>query len=397
MERAARLALNPRLLFVAKFFANIKILNAVITLFFLHRGLPIDQVIYLSAIFGAATLVVEVPTGYIADRWGRRATLQAGMICLALSQFINLFASDFLTFAASFIVLAFASACFSGTEEATLYDSLKELGRESQMTRYWGRLLSAQNLPKIFFPPIGAFIAKDLLDWQFQTLLWVDIAAALVGMLVLFFVIEPKHERDVEAYEEGIFRESVRTVRERPLLLRAALNKVTPAIVSVLVWRAYQPYLMDLGASVIWLGIFYVFMHGAVFSLRWASEWAEAQFGDARVLNATAWMMALALLCSTLVPNAWIVSLFLVLFFAGNALREPMYSHWMNRQIHSRSRATTLSNLNVFRAAIDVPLMLAGGALAVLDVRWTLLLCASLCLFVFLFLRIPADDGRMVE
>jgi len=265
------------------------------------------------------------------------------------------------------------------------------------MTRYWGRLLSAQNLPKIFFPPIGAFIAKDLLEWQFQTLLWIDIGAALLGMCVLFFILEPKHERDAEAYEEGIFRESVRTVRERPWLLRATLNKFTPAIVSVLVWRAYQPYLIDIGSSVVWLGLFYIFMHGTVFGLRWGSEYAERRFGDARFLNGSAVFMAFALVLVAVFRDPWIVSLGLVLFFGGNALREPMYSHWMNRHIRSRSRATTLSNLNVFRSAIDIPLMLAGGALAVIDLRWTFLLCAAVCLGVFLFLRIPVQEPVVVK
>jgi MFS family permease len=72
MTRAEALNLNPSLLFWARFFTMFKMLNAVVTLSYLHRGLSIEQTVWLSGIFGATMLLFEVPSGYLADRIGRK-------------------------------------------------------------------------------------------------------------------------------------------------------------------------------------------------------------------------------------------------------------------------------------------------------------------------------------
>ena len=62
--------------------------------------------------------------------------------------------------------------------------------------------------------------------------------------------------------------------------------------------------------------------------------------------------------------------------------------------IRSRSRATTLSNLNVFQGVIDVPVMFAGGALAAQDPRLGFALAAALCVSTLVFFRVRADDSE---
>jgi len=52
----------------------------VIVPFFESRGLSLAQVFYLQAIFAAFVVLFEVPSGYIADVFGRRNVLIAGSI-----------------------------------------------------------------------------------------------------------------------------------------------------------------------------------------------------------------------------------------------------------------------------------------------------------------------------
>src|SRR3989339_224903 len=162
MTRLQRLNRNPRLLFWTKVCINFKTLNAIITLFYLHRGLSIAQIVWLSGLFGAVSLFAEIPSGYMADHLGRKRTMLLGVAFMLASTAIHWFATDFFWFAVSFVFLSFSFSCFSGTEEALLYDTLKETGHEKKMLRFNSRLLSAQNLAKIFLPSVGAIIAMDL-------------------------------------------------------------------------------------------------------------------------------------------------------------------------------------------------------------------------------------------
>jgi len=392
MTRLQRLNRNPRLLFWTKVCINFKTLNAIITLFYLHRGLSIAQIVWLSGLFGAVSLFAEIPSGYMADHLGRKRTMLLGVAFMLASTAIHWFATDFFWFAVSFVFLSFSFSCFSGTEEALLYDTLKETGHEKKMLRFNSRLLSAQNLAKIFLPSVGAIIAMDLSETRFQWLIAVDAVGLVAALALLMLIVEPRHKAEVEALEKGIFRESVETIVRRPALFVASMNKILPFVSTILVWRVYQPYFLERGIPVLWLGLFYVIIHSVMFSLKWASEAIEKRFGARRVLDATVVLMAAFIIVAAFVRSGPLLFAAVGLYFVSHNIREPMYAHWINARIRSRSRATTLSNLAVFRSALDVPVMYAGGLLAAVDTRLAFALAAGLCISALVFFRVRGED-----
>jgi MFS family permease len=52
-------------------FRNLSISAAYLTPFFLQHGLSLSQVFLLQSVFSIALLLWELPSGYIADRFGR--------------------------------------------------------------------------------------------------------------------------------------------------------------------------------------------------------------------------------------------------------------------------------------------------------------------------------------
>ncbi|NQV89914.1 MFS transporter, partial [Candidatus Uhrbacteria bacterium] len=247
MTHQAQIARNPRLLFWARAFIEIKAMTAVVVLFYLHRGVTMEQVFWLSIIWSFAALVTEVPSGYLADHIGRKRTLLLGAGLLALTHFGNWFAFGFWQFVPVFILMSSAVSFFSGTEEAMLYESLAELGQEGQMTHKNGRLSSARSMFKMFVPFIGAWVAQDLLDWQFRILIGANAIALLVAVLCLLQLREPQHKKEVLANEVGIFQESLNTIRREPWLLRVALNRLLVFVAIFVAWRIYQPLLSGEG------------------------------------------------------------------------------------------------------------------------------------------------------
>jgi MFS family permease len=392
MDRLARLKRNPRLLFWARACLELKALNAIVALFYLQRGVRVDQVFYLSIGWSIGTLLFEIPTGYLADRFGRKRTMLLGAVITCFASLVSLTAHGFWQFALQIFILSFAFSCFSGTEEAILYDGLKEAGEEQGMSRYNGRLQSARHIMKIVFPALGAWIAKDLLEWQFQVVIGIDVFAQVIAFVLLLMLIEPKHTRDVLKEEEGIFQESIRTIRKHPFLLRAALNKILIFVMSFLLWRAYQIYLGSFQIDLRWFSVFYFFFHSFVFLSNWYTDRLERFFGPIRIL----WMTVLASLSGLVFallfkhPAPIFIGSFVAIL--ANSTREPVFSHAMNQRIQSRSRATTLSNLYVLKALLDIPLLLLSGYLALRDPRLVYGLCIVLCLVVLFFFPIRQKD-----
>ena len=392
MQRTEKLKRNQSFLFWGKALIKLNIINAVVTLFYLHRGVEIDEIFYLSIVWSLSTLLFEVPTGYLADRFGRKRTLMLGAFLLALSWAMTWFAQGFPAFVIVFVIMSASFSCFSGTEEAFLYDSLKELGEDKEMTKHNGRLHSAQHFFNIIVPTLGAWIAKDLTEFQFSILIVVNIVAVVGGLLVFFFLTEPKHAKNVVEYEKGIFRESVETILHEPFLFRAAMNKLLIFIASFLVWRAYQPYLSDHGVSIFWLGIFYFLMHGICFVVHQYIGQIEKKIGTTHALFWSVGLMITALVGVFVTSISWLLFIFILITIVLETVREPVFAHAMNSRINSRSRATTLSNLNVFKAILDIPILFIAGWIAKINLEYVFLVAIGLCVMTLLFFSIRKRD-----
>lgn len=393
MGRLERLQKNAKWLSVAKVFAELKSINAVVTLFYLHRGVTLDQVFYLSIVWSITSLIVEVPTGYLADRFGRKRTLLLGTAITFLSYVLAFFAHGFWMFCLQFALMSFGFACFSGTEEALLYDTLKETGEEHKMTKYFAKLNAARQVMKIFIPSLGAWIAKDLLEGQFQILVMIDVLGTVVSWFVLTRLEEPAHVKDVAAYEKGILAQSLHTIRDEPFLLRAALNKTLVFIASFLVWRIYQPYFIEHGISAAWFALLYILFNGGATVTLVHLHRLEARFSADRLASFVLTLIILSLVGMLLFahqPLLLFVSTLGVLYFS--VIREPMFSHAMNQRIASRSRATTLSNLYVIKGVLDIPLLFLSGWLVLHDLRAVIGLALLICLFVFFVLPLHQDS-----
>ncbi len=160
MKTKEHIAKNPRLLFWGRALVEAKTLSAIIVLFYLHRGLELDEIFYLSIVWSITALIAEVPTGYLADLIGRKRTLLLGVLLLLASQVLTLFAYGFWPFVLVFVLVSASFSCFSGTEEAMLFESLEEMGNGHEMNARNGKQLATRSLPDIFLPAIGAFIAS---------------------------------------------------------------------------------------------------------------------------------------------------------------------------------------------------------------------------------------------
>ena len=96
---------NPRLLFWGRAFFDVKMLAAIVVLFYLNRGVSLEQVFYLSIVWSVVSLATEVPSGYLADKIGRKRTLMLCVVIMLLAHVGTLFAYVPLPFAGFFVLM----------------------------------------------------------------------------------------------------------------------------------------------------------------------------------------------------------------------------------------------------------------------------------------------------
>ena len=197
---------NVRLFVLFRVFFNARFYYPVFTILFVDFGLSVAQFALLNAVWAGTIVLLEVPSGALADIIGRRKLLRFTGWLMVFEIALITFAprhNPALLFAIFFInriLSGTAEAAASGADEALAYDSLKAAGLEYQ----WDNVLEAQmrwqSVAFIVSMLIGALVydpalmqkAGDLLglkvtftqDLTLRFPLFLTLAMALITLVI---------------------------------------------------------------------------------------------------------------------------------------------------------------------------------------------------------------------
>jgi MFS family permease len=102
---------------------EVKVINVISTVFYIHRGLSLRAIFLTAIVFALANLLAEVPSSYLADKWGRKKMIIVSIVLSLVYWIINLFAHTEAQFLIGFAFFGLAFAFMSGTGEALIYDT----------------------------------------------------------------------------------------------------------------------------------------------------------------------------------------------------------------------------------------------------------------------------------
>tara|TARA_B100001027_G_scaffold47937_1_gene31512 strand:- start:2294 stop:3643 length:1350 start_codon:yes stop_codon:yes gene_type:complete len=162
LESTARRNVRNFTLFRAFFSA--RFYYPVYALLFLDYGLTLGQFGTLNALWAVTIVLLEIPSGALADTIGRRKLLIFGAVCMLLEMGLLLVAPIsggtwlFVLFAFNRLLSGAAEAAVSGADEALVYDSLKAAGLEGEWGKVLERVQRVTSLAFFFTMLIGAAV-----------------------------------------------------------------------------------------------------------------------------------------------------------------------------------------------------------------------------------------------
>lgn len=136
---------------------------------------------------------MEVPTGLVADIFGRKISRIIGRILALISIAILILANSFLFFAISFIFIALSYNLESGAGDALVYDSLKQLNIEKDYMKVAGRQEISYQLGQVVCFILGGYLATINYNYVF----YLTMFFILITIIQSFSFFEPKIEKDV--------------------------------------------------------------------------------------------------------------------------------------------------------------------------------------------------------
>ncbi len=214
----------------------------VFFLYFRER-LALDELLRLEAIYYAAVVITEVPSGYASDRFGRRGTLLAAALVLMVAYGAFVVADSFATLALAQVLMAMGLAGLSGTNTSFHFDSLVWAGQRATYDAREAVVSRVEFVAAAAAALVGGGLGYFDLRWPYIAS---GVAALGAVLIAVFGFCEPEAHSD-DAPAARIDRQLMACVRlttRRPLgWLLAAY--VVATVVNHVPWEFVQPYLRD--------------------------------------------------------------------------------------------------------------------------------------------------------
>ena len=366
------------------------VLMPVIVLFFESRGLRLSEVLLLQAWFAGLVLVLEVPSGYLADLLGRKRTLVVGSLFGGIGHVVLLFAHGFWQLAVFEACLAVGFSLMSGANLALLYDTELALraagGRAGRRPTAVGRLFFASNLSEA----LAAFLCSFVLLWSMDWAMYAQVAAAWLAFALTFGLVEPPREQLARDSHAGNLRSVLLHLVVEDRVLRSTFLAlcIWPLTTMFAVWLL-QKHWQGQGIDVVWFGCLW----GALTLVSAAAGKYALQLEDR--LGATTMLLLVGL-----APVAGYVGLgtfgavggvlVSAVFFACRGFGTVVLRQALNRRVPSTFRATANSFTSLgFRGGFALTAPVVGVALDAWGMGTTFLLLAVASLCICLALLVP--------
>ena len=323
------------------------------TLFLLDAGLNNAQAFAANAFFTAGQVIFEVPTGVIADTWGRRASYLLGAGTLLASTLLYLLMwqieAAFWGWAVSSVLIGLGFTFFSGAVEAWLVDCLNFSGFDGDLESVFGKGQSVAGFAMLTGSVAGGAVAQ-------LTNLGVPyiMRAAMLGLtLVVAWLLmhdlgfTPERSAGPVKEVKRVLKASVDGGLRNPPIRWVMLAAPFSAGVGIYAFYAMQPYLLELYGdeeAYFIAGLAAAIVAGAQIVGGFMVPLVRRLFARRTdVLIFTAAVSAVVLLLIGMVDSFIAAIALLVIWALSFAASMPMRQAYLNGLIDSEHRATVLS------------------------------------------------------
>ena len=371
------------------FFESFLVIMPVAVPFFQGKGLSMQEVFALQALFGLVVMLTEVPSGYVADLVGRKRTLVLGAAFVGVGHSLLLNADGFWTLAMFETALGIGHSLISGADIALLYDTEVALERDPDARRQVVGKLHAWRS----FSEAGAGVGCSIvfLWWSMQALVIVQVIVGWLPLLLAMRLREPPVERLPASV--GHAGNMLRILRH--MLLDDAVLRLTFLAICIwglttfyAVWLIQKRWELD-GVSLAHFGYLWgALTVVAALAGRWAHKVEDAVGAPALLL-----VIGLLPVLGYLGLEAFgaVGGVFAsAAFFAARGLGLVTLKDALNSRVPSEFRATANSMASFgFRGAFVVTGPLVGLCYDLWGMSVTLLALAGVSLAIFAGLILP--------
>lgn len=350
---------NIKVDYIYRFLSCFDITSGIWVLYLGYKGMSLIQIGILESIFHITGFISEIPTGVMADLIGRKRLIVLGRTTALISTIIMLYSNSFWEFGIGFVLSAWGYNMNSGSEEALLYDSLKELNREEEYLKISSKL----NLIIEIAQGLSVFIGGILSEKSFNLSY---IVAVLVGICALGISMKFK-ETSLIQKEDKVrlivhFKECINTLKENKKLIKVLIFFPIIFTFTTIIYFYGQQYFRDLGFSKIIIAL--IFLVQGIFSALGALTCGKIEETlKNKTSIAISTLIGINIILFALTKGIISIIIFWTLGFLTSIL-QPINSNKINNLVESKQRATIISVNSMFFSIMMILLFPLTGYIA---------------------------------
>jgi len=323
-----------------------------------YKGMSLVEIGLLESVFHLTGFSFEIVTGVLADKYGYKKILILGRIMSIISGVIMIFASSFWTFVIAFIFSALSYNLNSGTNEALLFESLKQLNEEDNYMSY----VAKANLGFEISSAVGVFIAGVLAKNFFVYTYHISVVVAIMAIVCILAMTQPIIEVSKKRTVIDYFKEGYKDLVSNPKLLLIMLFFSLLDTILAVFYHYFQDYLSVLGHDSFVMGVLIVIALGFQLVASYKIESVEKKLKRKKTI-----VLLVFLLCIAIVLAKFEYIVFLAISFTLVmciiTLSFVLNNSYINEMIDSEKRATMLSISSMFYSIFMILLFPIVGLL----------------------------------
>jgi MFS family permease len=329
-----------------------------------QRGLSFAQITLIDAVYWLTQTLAEVPTGVVADTYGRKISLLCGgaLVGIAMAMWTQVATLPLLFL--TYVIWGVGQTFFSGAEDALLYESMKATGQVEGYAKVTGRVGAIS----IGMSAVGNVVSGPLatIDLALPIVLCALMLVITLGITLTFKEPPGESRRGREGVRQytTIVRDSLALIRALPSL-RYAIFYMTllPAIFFIVHIYFLQPQSLALGVPLVALGVVALAVQIANMLGMARADWLRKYLGERRVLYFAPLLLILCLVALGVIQLLPALSFIVLIGFVSGVVR-PLILSVVQNQVGDDIRATILSMQSLINTLFQASVVPALGLIA---------------------------------
>lgn len=373
---------------------NLDVQRSLFVLYLLQLGITQGEIGVLQSFLFFSSVALEIPSGLLADRYGRKFSLIIGFLGLFVSGVGFLLFSSFIPFAIIFCLFGASIAMGSGSDRALLYDNLLAEHRTEEYPKILSRARAIGAVSLGLSMLLGGVLQNT---WSWNTVYIFFAISKLIGALAVTFIPEIKLPSISLNSNKASSMHNKKTERVSPSLINFFRSKKGAYLIPLFIGYALfelstiplfiygQPFFSMQGLDIPIIAGIYAAVEAMSAAMFIAAGFICSRFSLGIISFTTTIIVTFLLFILSLNIGliASIASFLLIMSLP--AIYETSYETYIHDNIESHIRASCLSVANLVNSVIiGISYTIFGGLLGIYGFSLTLIIVAASC-FVGLF------------